>query len=102
MSYLENCYHYKHEHILLEKSFILAAIRLSNNIPDTGRGVDFIKSPLSRKNHELFNSERRALNIVHTDMSLNCSKLNLQIFHLHVTIHPSCTCGHNVEDNEHF
>ena len=35
-------------------------------------------------------------------MRLNHSMLNSHIFNLHVIDSPSCTCGHNVEDNEHF
>ena len=57
---------------------------------------------MSRKSHELFNLERRAINIVHSQMRLNCSTLNSHLFNLHVIESPSCTCGHNVEDNEHF
>ena len=35
-------------------------------------------------------------------MRLNCTKVNSHLFNLHVIDSTSCTCGHNVEDNEHF
>jgi len=35
-------------------------------------------------------------------MRMQCSKLNAHLFKLHVIESPSCFCGHNIEDSEHY
>ena len=39
---------------------------------------------------------------MHSQLRLKCSKLNAHLFSLHVVDSPSCLCGFNYEDSEHF
>ena len=42
------------------------------------------------------------MNVIHAQMRMSCSKLNAHLFLLHVKDSPSCNCGLDVEDNNHF
>ena len=76
------------------KSFIPAAVKLRNNTPAKERNIDFIKTSMCRKSKDLYNFGSRCLNIKHSQLRLNCSKLNFHLFNLHVIESPTCNCGY--------
>ena len=58
---------------------------------------------MSRKSKKLYHFGSRATNVKHSQMRMECSKLNSHLFHnLHVINSPSFNCGYNVENNKHF
>ena len=83
------------------KSFIPSAVKLWNNTPATERNIDFIKASMCRKSEDLYNFGSRHLNVKHAQLRLNCSKLNLHLFNLHVIESPACNCGYVIEDCKH-
>ena len=40
--------------------------------------------------------------IKHAQLRMKCSNLNAHVFALHVIESPSCACGHNFEDSDHY
>ena len=83
-------------------SFFPSSIRLWNTKPLEERTVEFIMCAMKRKGNELYNFGNRSENIKHSQLRLNCSKLNSHLHMLHVQDSPACPCGHNYEDVNHF
>ena len=54
------------------------------------------------KCNDLFYLGIRKFNIIHAQLRMKCSKLNADLFALHVIDSPACTCGHDLEDTSHF
>ena len=50
----------------------------------------------------MFQFGLRIQNIKHAQLRLMCSKLNAHLFMLHVKDSPSCACGFDFEDCEHY
>ena len=90
------------------KSFFPDGIRLWNNLDERLRSSNDIsefKSNLpdvNTKSPELFNYGERRLNIIHTQLRLQCSNLKAHLFSLHVVDDPQCNCNIGNEDCFHF
>ena len=88
------------------KSFIPSSINLWNNLEPEDRLLDYetFKTKLNTKDapNELFYLGNRASNIKHSQLRLNCSKLNNDLYSLHVVDNPSCPCGSPIEDVYHY
>ena len=50
----------------------------------------------------MFYEGHRDVNVKQVQLRMRCSKLNLHLFLLHVADSPSCACGFDVEDSNHF
>ena len=67
--------------------------------------VKLFKIRLKGKNETniLYFYGQRWPSVHHARMRIGCSKLNSDLFYnLHVVNSPSCSCGHEVENSEHF
>ena len=71
-------------------------------MPASDRNFDNIKTLHKPVVKQLFNFGTRALNIKHAQLRMQCSKLNSDLYHLHVVDNPGRMCGHNLEDVNHY
>ena len=89
-----------------KKSFIPSATNLWNNLPSNQKLLDYdnFKDSLKPDDtaNKLYYLGSRANNVKHTQLRLNCSKLNGHLYLLHVLDNPSCPCGSNNEDSFHY
>jgi hypothetical protein len=85
-----------------KNSFIPATTRLWNSSIPKQRTVECNAQEMSKEQNQLYYLGDRHVNIKHAQLRLRCSKLNAHLFLLHVIESPDCTCGHNMEDNEHY
>ena len=49
-----------------------------------------------------FNVGKHVENVKHAQLHMKCSKLNSQLFSLHISVSVACVCGHNVQDSGHY
>ena len=54
------------------------------------------------KPNELYYYGNRSTNIKHAQLRMKCSRLNAHLYNLHVVDSPGCSCGHDIEDNNHY
>ena len=52
--------------------------------------------------NDLFYLGKRAEDNKHAQLRMQCSKRSTHLFALHVIESPSCVCGHNFEDSDHY
>ena len=92
----------------LRKSFIPDGLRLWNDLEPDVRSFEDISEfknklkDISTKSPKLFNFGERHLNIIHSQLRLQCSNLRAHLFLLHVVDDPQCHCNAEVEDSFHF
>jgi hypothetical protein len=85
-----------------KNSFIPSAIAYWNSLDISNRSLSFINKVMHHVKTPLFNYGRRTSNIKHSQLRMNCSKLNHHLFLLHVNDSSRCPCGYDCEDNNHF
>ena len=85
-----------------KKSFLPSSISLWNDLPLEDRNLDVINQRQKFIPIKLYQFGQRTQNIKHAQLRLRCSKLNAHLFLLHVKDSPSCACGFNFEDCEHY
>ncbi len=85
-----------------KSSFLLSTVRLWNTTPSFKRSPDYIKEALATKSNFIYSYGTRNVNIVHSQLRMKCSKLNNDLFHLHVVDTPECICGHKIENSYHY
>ena len=92
-----------------KKSFFPRSISLWNRLPEEARSmnsVELLKLKLHPELNDLlplYYYGNRWPAVHHARMRIGCSKLNSDLhFNLHVVDNPSCPCGHNLENAEHF
>ena len=92
----------------LRKSFIPDGLRLWNDLEAEVRSIEDIPEfknrlkDVSTKSFKLFNFGERHLNIIHSQLRLQCSNLKAHLYSLHVVDDPHCHCNAEVEDSSHF
>ena len=86
----------------LKKSFIPSSIAIWNELDRCNRNSSYAKNLLKRNYNILFGAGERFVNIQHAQLRMNCSKLNADLFALHVVNSPACSCGFNYEDVNHY
>ena len=95
---------------LFAKSFIPAAVSLSNELPEEVKSLPSLSSfksyilrsfavPVVPK---YFFVGQRKLSIIHTRICNKCSDLNYDLFFNHLRPDCACSCGYPIEDAEHY
>ena len=85
-----------------KRSFIPSSIQLWNKLSIGDRNADHCKQMMKKEANLLFYHGARSENIKHAQLRMQCSKLNSDLFMLHVIDSPECPCGNNVEDANHY
>ena len=85
-----------------KNSFIPSIIRYWNSLDISDRSLTFVNSLMKGPKSPLYYYGTRENNIKHAQLRMKCSKLNYHLFSLHVADSPSCPCGHDFEDSNHF
>ena len=92
-----------------KRSFFPRAVRLWNSFTVTSRdspSLTHFKTILYKDIklcNVLFYYGERWASVHHTRIRMRCSKLNADLcYRLHVLDNPGCSCGHRLEDSEHF
>ena len=88
-------------------SIILDSVRLWNALDNETKDLndydDFKKNVLVKyEPNILFNGIVRKLNIIHSQLRMQCSNLNDHLYKLHVIDTSACICSHFCEDCYHF
>jgi len=78
------------------KSFIPSSINRYNNVQIID---NTIQEPL---NKDLYNFGIRSIALKHAQLRMGCSLLSGHLYSLHVLDSPSCQCGFNYEDSNHY
>ena len=92
----------------LKNSFLPSSIDSWNNLPTDHKSIksypEFKKTVFSKtnRNKELYYFGNRKQNIIHSQLRLNCSNLNDDLFGLHVTESWKCFCCDKRENAYHF
>ncbi len=95
---------------LYSKSYIPSAISLWNNLDNNTKESESLlsfksKMKLLYKPPEVppyYLVGDRLLSVMHSRLRNGCSNLNADLFRNHLSNSPSCNCGHNYEDANHF
>ena len=98
----DNFHAYKARTETYKSSFLPSSIFLWNSKSPDERTVEYITAFMKTKCNVLYYYGERKVNIIHAQLRLKCSKLNAHLFSLHVVESPSCLCGNNNEDSEHY
>ena len=83
-------------------SFFPSSIRIWNSKNPEERTIENVKLAMKTRCNDLFYLGERKVNIIQAQLRLKCSKLNGDLFSLHVIDSPACPCGHGIEDCTHF
>ena len=83
-------------------SFIPSATRIWNKLPQNKRSIETVIKENASNTSRLFYEGKRSVGIKHVQLRMKCSKLNADLFSLHVIDSPQCPCGHFIEDVDHF
>ena len=83
-------------------SFIPSSVKVWNQLDSKDRTVNYVHSLCDTKTNPLFYEGSRDINVKHSQLRMECSKLNAHLFSLHVTDSPACNCGFNLEDCNHY
>ena len=73
-----------------------------NSLEEQSRNAQFFADSNVHYPNFLYCLGDRLANIKHAQLRMQCSNLNSHLFNLHVVDSPTCPCGHDVEDNNHF
>ena len=87
---------------LFGDSFIPSVINQWNHFELKNRNLKHFESMVHFIPNSLFYLGDRLTNIIHAQLRMKCSNLKAHLHHLHVIDSPSCQCGHNIEDNNHY
>ena len=87
---------------LFGDSFIPSVIKSWNSIEPKDRNLPHFESTVCFAPNVLYNFGERFINIIHAQLRMKCSNLKAHLHLLHVVDSPSCQCGHNMEDNNHY
>ena len=100
--YTENCNYFS-------KSFFPAALKAWNNLPISVRSIPTLnsfKSNLSKtvvkKVPTFYYCGERRLSVIHTQLRVGFSNLNYHLHQRNLCENPACSCGHSVEDPDHY
>jgi hypothetical protein len=85
-----------------KKSFIPSAVKFWNDLPIQNRSLQYDDLMSKSSTNCLYYEGPRDANVKHAQLRMQCSKLNMHLFQLHVTDSPACPCGHLLEDSNHF
>lgn len=92
-------------------SYFPATTRLWNSLDPNSRLYPDISSFKSQLQNKFFNSKKipsyflygdRLVNIHHARLRYNCSSLNADLFRANLISSPSCSCGYQYENAEHY
>ena len=98
----DNFYYVRARTETFRNSFIPSAVRLWNSLSVKDRTFTYCKEIMKQVKFPLFYHGGRVNNIKHAQLRMLCSKLNHHLFLLHVVDSPTCNCGSDCEDNNHF
>ena len=100
--YADNYQQFKVRTETFNKSFFPSVIRLWNGLPAENRSLEYANQMSKHSPNELYYGGVRDINIKHAQLRMHCSKLNCHLFSLHVIDSPECSCGFDLEDNNHY
>ena len=100
--YSDNLLNIKARTKTFESSFIPSSVKIWNECGPEERSISSVSTSMKKKCIELYQIGKRRENINHAQLRLKCSKLNADLFSLHVIDSPACICGHHIEDSDHF
>jgi hypothetical protein len=83
------------------RSFIPSTVKLWNSLPKEDQ-VHVVYINDGTQKHLHYYDGQRDVNIKHSQLRMQCSKLNAHLFALHVIDSPYCPCGHKCEDSNHY
>ena len=89
-------------------SFLPYTINLWNSLPENIRNQQSIPkfknaiTPQIKRPPIFLNYGSRTINILHTKLRYNCSKLNYDLFRVNLVESPSCSCGQPCENAYHY
>ncbi|XP_053404826.1 uncharacterized protein LOC128558706 [Mercenaria mercenaria] len=95
---------------IYSKSVIPDSVKLWNNLDSPTHNANTLTSFKSKLKNK-FKSPivpsfyligERFYNVVQTRIRNRCSNLNNDLFYNHLRDYPDCSCGHGIEDAEHF
>ena len=91
-----------------QRSFIPDTTKKWNDLPDEIRyigGLHDFKNHLKKHEHPSQSHYYRGSRMYQTisaRMRMKCSALNSHLHEMHIIDSPTCSCGHNKEDEEHY
>jgi len=85
-----------------KNSFIPSTVKLWNSLDISKRNLSYCNSIMSNHRAQLLYYGNRDTNIKHSQLRMQCSKLNFHLFLLHVRPSYECVCGHFREDANHY
>ena len=93
----ENVVTTKYRTEMYRASFIPPTTYVWNELPKGSRNMKYFSEKLKIKPNPII-----LWNIKHAQLQMQCSKLNVHFFLLHVANSLQCSYGHEVEDSGHF
>ena len=93
---------------LYQNSFIPATSKIWNSLPDDTKyigGLNEFKKDLTKddkKTPKYHHKGKRRYQILMARLRMKCSKLNSHLFEMKIINDPTCSCGHEVEDEYHY
>jgi hypothetical protein len=98
----DNYYPIKARTETFKNSFIPSTVQIWNSLDNCKRNLAYCNSLMQNNKPQLLYYGNRASNIKHSQLRMQCSKLNYHLFLLHVRASYECTCGYNREDVNHY
>ena len=87
---------------LHRSSLLPSSAELWNKLDSSNRNNAYINSLCGVNCNPLFYLGPRETAIKHAQLRMSCSWLNGHLYNLHVIESPTCNCGHNNEDTNHY
>ena len=83
-------------------SFIPFSVKLWNSLNACDRTLTYLDCLMKKPKPLLLYHSSRKSSVKHAQLRMRCSKLNFDLFSLHVIHSPACPCGHIREDSNHY
>ena len=98
----DNYYPVKARTETFKNSFIPSTVKIWNSLDNGKRNLAYCGSLMQNIKSDLLHYGNRISNIKHSQLRMQCSKLNYHLFLLHVRDSYDCTCGSKREDVNHY
>ena len=98
----DNYYNVKARTETFRSSFIPSSVKLWNSLDVCDRTLTYVDCLMKKPKPLLLYHGSRKSSVKHAQLRMKCSKLNFDLFSLHVIDSPACPCGHIREDSNHY
>ena len=98
----DNYYNVKARTETFRSSFIPSSVKLWNSLDVCDRTLTYVDCLMKKPKPLLLYHGSRKSSVKHTQLRMKCSKLNFDLFSLHVIDSPACPCWHIREDSNHY